>query len=244
MKAFNKTRQRLLGDGRFERYLLYAFGEIVLVVVGILIALQLNAWKADLNERGAEQNYLRNLRKDLLLQNEVIDSQSVHENLKVAQADSAMSFFANALSLDQLERLLIGTNGLYTRKTFVANRSTFEDLVSTGHMALIHDAEVKEDLMRYMQLLEYTTTVINNNNIVLIDQQFGENLMSNALGFTLNASGTVDTTRVLDPAQRYQLKTLLQRRRLISDQNVERCSRLKDATNSMIAVLDRAIQPI
>lgn len=242
MKLFNRVRQRLLGDGQLKRYLLYAFGEIVLVVAGILIALQLNAWKADANDRRSEQTYLRNLRKDLLLQEEVIDAQVVHETLKVAQADSAMTFFAGALPLDRLERLLIGTNGLYTRKTFVANRSTFNDLVSTGHMALIRDAQVKEDLMRYMQLVEYTTTVINNNNIVLIDQQFGENLTANSLGFTLNTEGTVDTTRVLGPAQQYQLKTLLQRRRLISDQNIERCTKFKEATRNMIATLDRVIR--
>ncbi|MEZ4738876.1 MAG: DUF6090 family protein [Flavobacteriales bacterium] len=243
MKAFNKTRQRLLGDGRLKRYLLYAFGEIVLVVVGILIALQLNAWKAEAKDRGTEQTYLKNLRKDLLLQLEVIDSQNEHEILKVAQADSAMTYFSSGLSLDKLEHLLIGRNGLYTRKTFVANRSTFEDLVSTGNMALIRSAEVKEDLMRYMQLLEYFTTVINNNNIVLIDQQFGENLAGNALGFTLNADGTLDTMRVLDPGQRYQLKTLLERRRLISDQNIDRGTQLKETTGKMIAVLDRVIKP-
>ncbi|WP_432410545.1 hypothetical protein [Rasiella sp. SM2506] len=51
IKFFRKIRQRLVVEnkpalpaGRFSKYFLYAIGEIVLVVIGILIALQLNTW--------------------------------------------------------------------------------------------------------------------------------------------------------------------------------------------------------
>ena len=47
IKFFRKIRQRLLAENRFSKYLLYAIGEIMLVVIGILIALQVN----NLNER-------------------------------------------------------------------------------------------------------------------------------------------------------------------------------------------------
>ncbi|WP_445749231.1 DUF6090 family protein [Polaribacter sp.] len=54
LKFFRKIRQRLLSENKFNRYLIYAIGEIVLVVIGILIALQINNWnearKADLSE--------------------------------------------------------------------------------------------------------------------------------------------------------------------------------------------------
>ncbi|WP_348719101.1 DUF6090 family protein [uncultured Algoriphagus sp.] len=42
---FRKIRQKLLTQNRVTRYLIYAFGEIFLVVIGILIALQVNNWK-------------------------------------------------------------------------------------------------------------------------------------------------------------------------------------------------------
>ena len=44
-RIFNTIRQRLLKENRLTRYLIYAVGEIVLVVIGILIALQLNTNK-------------------------------------------------------------------------------------------------------------------------------------------------------------------------------------------------------
>ena len=44
IKFFRSIRQRLVVENRFSKYLLYAIGEIVLVVIGILIALQINNW--------------------------------------------------------------------------------------------------------------------------------------------------------------------------------------------------------
>lgn len=56
IKFFRRIRQRLLSENKFSRYLIYALGEIVLVVIGILIALQLNI----LNEARKEKQ-LRNI---------------------------------------------------------------------------------------------------------------------------------------------------------------------------------------
>ena len=44
IKFFRKIRQKLLSENKFSKYLIYAVGEIVLVVIGILIALQINNW--------------------------------------------------------------------------------------------------------------------------------------------------------------------------------------------------------
>ena len=53
IKFFRKIRQKMLTENKFGKYLMYAIGEIVLVVIGILIALQLNQWnenkKADID---------------------------------------------------------------------------------------------------------------------------------------------------------------------------------------------------
>lgn len=44
IKFFKKIRQNLLNKGKTNKYFKYAIGEIVLVVIGILIALQINNW--------------------------------------------------------------------------------------------------------------------------------------------------------------------------------------------------------
>ena len=49
---FRRIRKALLGDGATSKYLLYAIGEIALVVIGILIAIQLN----NINTKQEEKN--------------------------------------------------------------------------------------------------------------------------------------------------------------------------------------------
>ena len=65
LRFFRQIRQRLLNENRFSKYLLYAIGEIVLVVVGILIALQINTWNEYRKSGQAELALLRELKADL-----------------------------------------------------------------------------------------------------------------------------------------------------------------------------------
>lgn len=62
---FRKIRQQLLTENKFSKYLLYAIGEVVLVVIGILIALQLNTWRMEKKDRQIEKTLLKNIKKDL-----------------------------------------------------------------------------------------------------------------------------------------------------------------------------------
>lgn len=65
LKFFRKIRQQLLEENRFTKYLMYAAGEILLVVIGILIALQINNWNES-KKTGAEvESLLIALKTDL-----------------------------------------------------------------------------------------------------------------------------------------------------------------------------------
>ncbi|TXD81592.1 hypothetical protein ESY86_07085 [Subsaximicrobium wynnwilliamsii] len=61
IKFFRKIRQKLLTENKFSKYLLYAIGEIVLVVIGILIALQIDNNHNYNEQRRVEQEYLLSL---------------------------------------------------------------------------------------------------------------------------------------------------------------------------------------
>ncbi|SRR6056297_2516550 len=72
---FRRVRDKLIASGSVTKYLLYAVGESLLVVVGILIALQVNNWNEDRQLNRQEQTYLGLLRDDLILQKEENDIQ-------------------------------------------------------------------------------------------------------------------------------------------------------------------------
>lgn len=65
MKLFRKIRRVLLDNNKIRKYILYAFGEIILVVLGILIALQFNTWKIENNTKKTEIEILKNIAQNI-----------------------------------------------------------------------------------------------------------------------------------------------------------------------------------
>jgi hypothetical protein len=66
IKFFRKIRQNMLNENKFSKYLLYAIGEILLVVIGILIALQINTNSENHKKRVFEITILENIKEDIL----------------------------------------------------------------------------------------------------------------------------------------------------------------------------------
>lgn len=67
IKFFRHVRQRLLSESKFSKYLIYAFGEIILVVIGILIALQINNWNDNRKSRVRINQILKKVHEELAL---------------------------------------------------------------------------------------------------------------------------------------------------------------------------------
>ena len=66
IKFFRSIRQKLLTENKFSKYLLYAIGEIVLVVIGILIALSINNWNEKRIETARLNSVLNIVKADLI----------------------------------------------------------------------------------------------------------------------------------------------------------------------------------
>ena len=87
IKFFRKIRQNLLSEGKTGKYLKYAVGEIMLVVIGILVALYINNWNENQKEEKSEVLILKSLQKDFIenkkIYSDIIDNQMlVVENCK------------------------------------------------------------------------------------------------------------------------------------------------------------------
>ena len=84
---FRKIRQKLAYENRFNKYFRYAFGEIILVAIGILIALQVNNWNGNRKELNAELQLYSNLLNDLNSEyNNVTAIASINRNRKTKNA--------------------------------------------------------------------------------------------------------------------------------------------------------------
>ena len=85
LKFFRKIRQKLLTENKFSKYLLYAIGEIILVVIGILIALQISNWNQNRIDLKIEQQLLSELLENLEV-NEQRLKKSIEEEYRTGQS--------------------------------------------------------------------------------------------------------------------------------------------------------------
>ncbi len=82
LKFFRRIRQKLLDKGSLRKYSLYALGEILLVMIGILLALQVNNWNEGRKEKKLELQLLEGLKSDL--------NGSINDMTQVLRIDSIM----------------------------------------------------------------------------------------------------------------------------------------------------------
>lgn len=89
IKFYRKIRQRLLTENKFSKYLIYAIGEIILVVIGILIALGINNWNDENNLRRKEINILIEMKSNLESDLEGL-RWDINKNKKLLKANRAV----------------------------------------------------------------------------------------------------------------------------------------------------------
>ena len=158
IKIFRKIRQRSISEGKTKKYLLYAIGEIVLVVIGILIALQVNNWNIEKSYKKREAKYLTNIVLDL--------------KKDIVRLEYLMAFRKNRLLGDQ--KLIQEMNGVLNRdlaevsknvvntlmeQNFSPNNTTFLELTNSGNFNLITNDSIKIFLLELEEL--YKTNTLN-----------------------------------------------------------------------------------
>ncbi|MEO1624942.1 MAG: hypothetical protein AAFV25_07275, partial [Bacteroidota bacterium] len=94
-KIFRKNRQRFLTEKRIKKYLTYAVGEIILVVIGILVALQINSISEDRQRAKLEK---------ILLQQVKFEIQEVYEDVWRDAAKLEMGFKSHYEIIDVIEK--------------------------------------------------------------------------------------------------------------------------------------------
>ncbi len=143
---FRKIRQNMIKENRASKYLLYALGEILLVVIGILIALQINNNNEVRKVREKEVHYLANIKSDLQLNiNEIQDYISVR-TMRIVSANKVVDHFEGKLLTD-LNQFNSDIINIYTWRKFYQINNTFQELINSGNLALISNDSIKNTLL-------------------------------------------------------------------------------------------------
>jgi len=168
IKFFRKIRYDLLEKNKTGKYLKYAIGEIVLVVIGILIALQINNWNEEKKNDRLEAEYYCRLLEDIEQDIEQISQliKSAEERLKASNQAVRLLLLENPRRMDVGNQISLATKAVYI--DFRPNNSAFEDLKSGAKLNIIDDKNVIEALNTYYNNLESLKSIImvNGNNAV------------------------------------------------------------------------------
>ena len=145
MPFFRRIRKQLADDNKPLKYVRYAIGEIVLVVIGILIALSINNWNEERKDIILERYYLESLIKELEIniQTAILDkefNEFQYNNSKLILAACNHKFDGNSEAL----AVAIEHTGWIRAPSFV--RNVWNELYSTGNIRIIRNNKIKDIL--------------------------------------------------------------------------------------------------
>ena len=142
IKFFRKIRQKLLTENKFSKYLLYAIGEIILVVIGILIALQINTLNGQKQDHAYELKMLMEIKSALKSDFEyfewMIDRTNRVDSMVNVISEQIINkaIFVDTLYLNEKD----DWNGLRTGTFFRYNLGPYEALKSSGIDKISNDS--------------------------------------------------------------------------------------------------------
>jgi hypothetical protein len=149
INLFRKLRQSLIGQNKTAKYVTYAFGEIVLVVVGILIALSINNWNEQRKIRIAEQEILKNLRTELSYNKQELTLTLNKHKKALEDGIALLNLFGKDISdipVQQLDALLGNTEIVWT---YESRDGYINSIISSGNINFIKSEELKSLLSSF-----------------------------------------------------------------------------------------------
>ncbi|MCA0133554.1 DUF6090 family protein [Winogradskyella alexanderae] len=144
IKFFRKIRQNLLIENKTGKYFKYAIGEIVLVVIGILIALQINNWNEQRKENIKEQAILKRLQKEFISNRDQLQDKIDFRNNVIKNCELLLNNFnepKNGMRNDILNNIASLLPSTYDP---IQN-----DLVSSGNVEILKNEELKQLLVNW-----------------------------------------------------------------------------------------------
>jgi hypothetical protein len=165
LKLFRNIRRNLLNEGKTTKYFKYAIGEIILVVIGILIALQINEWNENRKTQNKSFNYLQRLQGDL--------------NTSITRADYFMNDTRRkqeyaAIVLDALEsqELLASQKEIFEKylkeyyqfQILIPEINTINEMTSSGDLGLIKNQWLRSSFASIASTREFIMEVNQSNH--------------------------------------------------------------------------------
>lgn len=259
IKFFRKIRFKLIDEKRLNKYIFYAIGEILLVVIGILIAVAIGEWRQDVRIKQELLSYYQGLSDDLNQDKSKLDTITfIYENAIVGIVEEIDEMQLNSYNQDSLYSN-VPSWMIYTL-AFTPNKTTFTEIVSSGKLQLFKNKELKKQILNCYDNL-YPELLFRQNTI----NEFIRNLRTEKLMETYRWMNVLDNdgntvTDVILKNPKYQInhdwlkdkqsdkyllfENYLNLLRTAYLDNLKRIKNLKIKIDELVPLIDEEIEKI
>lgn len=211
MKLFRKIRQQLINNRRFNNYLIYAFSETLLVVIGILIALQINNWNETRKERILEIDMLNSFVADLNNDIQQLEFNILRTKNRDAKIDTIFMILENPSDKDLMKFIRL-QSAINADNYFISNQGTFDQGVSSGTLKYIKNINLRVKIFYYYEKISNNKSDdnviynITNDYItpIMIEEIFSKRTFIELITGHKTKAPEIDLTKLASNQKYYQ----------------------------------------
>ena len=151
----------MLDSGSTRKYLLYAVGEILLVMIGILLALQVNNWNENRKKGTLELAFLEKLSDDLVKDTSYYIEQIDDLNKSTAQFELYVPK-SYQIQKDRAQFINLMKPLRWSSDIFTSENSTFEELKNTGQLGIFRNDSLKDAFLALQRAREQINILVSS----------------------------------------------------------------------------------
>ncbi len=172
IKFFRKIRYNLMSENKTSKYFKYAIGEILLVVLGILIALQINNWNQNRIENNEEKEVITKLHNDFIENKKILNEYLIEITAEI----NAQTTLLNLIGLPKEELSKHNLDSLFfaslSASEFAFADNTLKNIMQSGRLNLLKNEEITDLLYKWNALSE-----IRNMRLLKLDDWTNNHLL-------------------------------------------------------------------
>ncbi|MEZ4793038.1 MAG: DUF6090 family protein [Gelidibacter sp.] len=193
IKLFKNIRKNLLAEGKNSKYLKYAIGEIILVVIGILIALQINNWNQERVVKAQNQMIVQNLNKEFNENLVELDTSISRLSSVIDGIDTLLTVMRTQdsnMSEGEFDQLL---NQTFWFPTWKPSSFVLMELKTSGALSKLYNNDLKTLLFKWER--EFDKMETNKKNFLTYGAEYVEFITKN--GSVRNIDALTESTKSL-----------------------------------------------
>lgn len=198
IRFFRSLRQQFISKNQMGKYFKYAIGEILLVMVGILLALQVNNWNENRKEADRRQDFLVELRKGIASDIVYLEKQDSVLSSHFDASEKALAKFYEARTLDEV--LHVDSIFRFQWGDLPLNTRVYDEMLNTGSLYLLKSEALKKQITDYYNTIDSRQYMIKKINDVSID--FRDSKIRSQLDLLVQSGSykdAIDTSWIGDP---------------------------------------------